>query len=77
MTGNIVALIIIGLVSMASCIVLVSIIPIRSDKSNTVLVFPKGTIVKFAGIPCELLRDTPYESAHFRSCSENEKAAGK
>lgn len=34
--------------------------------SETVLVFPKGTVVKFDGIPCLLLQDTPYESEHFR-----------
>ncbi len=38
-----------------------------SDKR--VLVFPKGTVVKFDGIPCELLQDTPYESATIRSRS--------
>jgi len=28
--------------------------------------FPKGTIVKFNGIPCELLQDTPYYSETFK-----------
>ena len=31
--------------------------------------FPKGTIVHYGGIPCELLNDTPYESETFRVAS--------
>ena len=48
----------------------------RSEKETRpmikerVLVFPKGTVVKFDGIPCELLQETPYESAYFRAKAE-------
>ncbi len=28
--------------------------------------FPKGTVVKFRGVPCELLQDTPYYSETFK-----------
>ena len=28
--------------------------------------FPKGTIVHYKGIPCELLQDTPYYSETFK-----------
>lgn len=38
----------------------------RLKKKRTVTVFPMGTIVKFDGIPCELLRDTPFYSATFQ-----------
>lgn len=31
-----------------------------------ITVFPKGTIVKFNGIPCQLLQDTPYYSRTFQ-----------
>lgn len=33
---------------------------------HRVLVFPAGTIVKFNGVPCLLLRDSPYESETFK-----------
>jgi hypothetical protein len=33
--------------------------------------FPKGTIVKFNGIPCELLQDTPYYSETFKGGQED------
>jgi len=40
----------------------------KTDKfKKVVLVFPKGTIVKFGGIPCLLLQDTPYESEHYQN----------
>ena len=29
--------------------------------------FPKGTIVKYNGIPCKLLQDTPYYSETYKS----------
>lgn len=29
------------------------------------LVFPAGTVVNFGGIPCRLLNDSPFESAHY------------
>ena len=32
---------------------------------NISTIFPKGTIVKFDGIPCKLLRDTPFYSETF------------
>ena len=32
--------------------------------------FPKGTIVKYNGIPCELLQDTPYYSETFKGKKE-------
>jgi hypothetical protein len=35
-------------------------------KEEIILIFPKGTVVKFDGIPCELLHDTAYESNFFR-----------
>lgn len=35
-------------------------------KKKIVTVFPKGTVVKYKGIPCELLQDTPYYSETFR-----------
>lgn len=41
--------------------------PAKAATKERVMVFPKGSIVKFDGIPCELLQDTPYESAHFRA----------
>lgn len=47
----------------------------ESDENIRVLVFPKGTIVKYGGIPCELLQDTPYESATIRSQSRNQNAS--
>ena len=28
--------------------------------------FPEGTIVKYNGVPCELLQDTPYYSETFK-----------
>ena len=45
----------------------------RRVESKVVTVFPKGTVVKYNGIPCELLRDTPYYSETFKP---NEKSAG-
>ena len=36
-----------------------------------ITVFPKGTIVKYGGVPCELLCDTPYYSATFQPKSKN------
>ena len=48
----------------------------RPDR--VVTVFPKGTVIKYDGLPCELLQDTPYytetiqrqaERAH--SCTPN------
>jgi hypothetical protein len=35
--------------------------------SDKITYFPKGTVVKFNGIPCELLSDVPYYSATFGS----------
>jgi hypothetical protein len=35
--------------------------------SEKITYFPKGTVVKFNGIPCELLCDVPYYSATFGS----------
>ncbi|KKL28436.1 hypothetical protein LCGC14_2375170 [marine sediment metagenome] len=37
------------------------------EKSGNIpTMFPKGTIVKFNGVPCELLQDTPYFSGTFK-----------
>lgn len=45
-----------------------------------ITVFPKGTVVSYNGVPCELLCDTPYYSATYSSgtrtvtnvcCAEN------
>lgn len=36
------------------------------DVRYVITVFPKGTIVTYNGIPCELLCDTPYYSETFR-----------
>ena len=33
--------------------------------------FPEGTIVKYDGIPCRLLQDTPYYCATFSQRPEN------
>lgn len=43
----------------------------KSNDSNRVLVFPKGAIVKFDGLPCELLQDTAYECETIRARSRN------
>lgn len=32
----------------------------RKKTNKVVTVFPKGTVVKYDGLPCELLQDTPY-----------------
>lgn len=32
------------------------------EPPQIITVFPKGTIVKYGGVPCELLQDTPYYS---------------
>ena len=40
-------------------------------KSRVITVFPKGTIVKYDGIPCELLEDTTYYSATFQKVAED------
>ena len=34
----------------------------EQKRTKNVLCFPKGTVVKYDGIPCELLKDTPYYS---------------
>jgi hypothetical protein len=42
--------------------------------------FPKGTIVKYGGVPCELLQDTPYYSKTFSAEtgeSKREQEAGE
>ncbi len=42
----------------------------KQTKPKSILVFPKGTVVKYDGIPCELLDDTPYESGHYRAAMQ-------
>jgi len=42
-------------------------------KLNVITVFPKGTIVKFAGIPCELLEEVSYQSATALTAEINRK----
>lgn len=37
----------------------------RNNNSMKITVFPKGTIVKYNGIPCELLQDVAYYSETF------------
>ena len=37
---------------------------------KVVTVFPKGTVVKFNNIPCELLQDTPYYSETFQQLAK-------
>lgn len=38
--------------------------------SRVVTVFPKGTVVKYGDIPCELLADAPYYSATFQRVAD-------
>jgi len=38
--------------------------------------FPKGTVVKFNSIPCELLQDTPYYSETFKGRQKNASHQG-
>ena len=45
--------------------------------SDRILVFPKGTIVKFDGLPCKLLQDTNYECKTIRVRSRNTKNNSK
>lgn len=45
----------------------------KTTKPRVVTVFPKGTIVKFDGIPCELLTDVPYYSATFQKVAEKKE----
>lgn len=42
----------------------------ETRKSRVVTIFPKGTIVKFDGTPCELLSDVPYYSATFQKVAD-------
>ncbi len=42
----------------------------RRRPMRVVTAFPAGTIVKYNGIPCELLEDTPYYSATYRPTTE-------
>ena len=44
----------------------------NSKKTKIITVFPKGTVVKFEGVPCALLQDTPYYSATFNRGAETE-----
>lgn len=34
-------------------------------EARIITVFPKGTVVSYNGVPCELLCDTPYYSATY------------
>ena len=40
---------------------------------KTVTVFPKGTIVKYYGVPCELLEDCMFYSANFTPLSPQDQ----
>ena len=45
------------------------------EDGKPLLIFPKGTVVKMGGIPCELLQDTPFYSEHYLAMMKDESEA--
>ena len=45
-----------------------------NDRVKLPTSFPRGTVVHYNGIPCELLDDTPYYSATIEAARECEEA---
>jgi len=47
---------------------------VRRPPSQVVTVFPRGTVVKYRGLPCELLQDTPYHTETIQRQADADRA---